>query len=375
MAQSFDAVVIGAGIVGAACAHRLAREGMAVAIVEEKVIGGGATAVGMGHIVVMDDSPAQFALTQLSQRLWVELAADLPPQAQFQQIGTLWVAADDDEMAAVEQKHTFYRETGIAAELLNGKQLTRIEPNLRPGLAGGLRVGCDAIVMAPVVAVLLAEAALECGAPLFQYKAVRAQDGVVILSDGTELRSERIVNASGAAAGAVTPSLPIRLRKGHLAVTNSNPGFVHHEIVELGYLKSAHSFDADSVAFNVQPRAGGEVLIGSSREWSATDNVEQPMLSRMLERAFEYMPRLRELPIERSWAGFRAATPDKLPLIGQWSDPSIYLATGHEGLGITTSLGTAELLAAEFAGRSAPIDPRPYLPMRALPDWPKGDLT
>ncbi|HEX4770680.1 MAG TPA: FAD-dependent oxidoreductase [Bryobacteraceae bacterium] len=371
MPLTFDAVVIGAGIVGAACAHRLTRDGMSVAIVEDRTIGGGATAAGMGHIVVMDDSPAQLTLTRFSQQLWSDLRTQLPASAEFQQIGTLWIAADDEEMAEVERKHEVYERNGMPAEVLAAGQLAKLEPNLRAGLAGALRVACDSIVMAPVVAVFLVKACLKSGGRLFPHSAARAENGIVELSDGTELRSDRIINASGASAGAITPNLPIRLRKGHLAITNRSPGFVQHEVIELGYLKSAHSLNTDSVAFNVQPRAGGEILIGSSREFgSTTAEVEQPMLSRMLARAFEFMPRLKDLPIERSWAGFRAATPDKLPLIGRWNDPSIYLAAGHEGLGITTSLATAELLAAAIAGRSAPIDPEPYLPTRAIPGWP-----
>ena len=66
-------VVVGAGIVGAACADEFARRGMRVAVVDREMVGSGATAAGMGHIVVMDDSDAQFALTRYSQQLWQAL--------------------------------------------------------------------------------------------------------------------------------------------------------------------------------------------------------------------------------------------------------------------------------------------------------------
>jgi len=69
-AGKYDVVIVGAGIVGAACALECAREKMRVAVVDHDVIGGGATAAGMGHIVAMDDSDAQFALTRFSQQLW-----------------------------------------------------------------------------------------------------------------------------------------------------------------------------------------------------------------------------------------------------------------------------------------------------------------
>jgi glycine/D-amino acid oxidase-like deaminating enzyme len=85
----------------------------------------------------------------------------------------------------------------------------------------------------------------------------------------------------------------------------------------------------------------------------------------MLDRAIAYMPGIASLQAVRTWTGFRAATPDKLPLIGpSIDDETVWLATGHEGLGITTSLGTAALIVAAFTGRKPPIAPEPYLPGR-----------
>src|SRR5205823_5674288 len=100
-------------------------------------------------------------------------------------------------------------------------------------------------------------------------------------------------------------------------ITDRYPGFVHHQIVELGYLKSAHSTSKDSVAFNIQPRKTGQVFIGFSRQFDADSiSVDQHILDQMLHRAFEYMFALGKLSSTRVWTGHRAATPDKLPLIG-----------------------------------------------------------
>ena len=74
-------------------------------------------------------------------------------------------------------------------------------------------------------------------------------------------------------------------RRGHLAITDRYPGFCRHQVLELGYLQSAHTFSGESVAFNVQPRVTGQVLIGSSREligWERATN--RPLLTRMLDR-------------------------------------------------------------------------------------------
>ncbi|MEI9978668.1 MAG: FAD-dependent oxidoreductase [Edaphobacter sp.] len=104
MTASCDVVVVGAGIVGAACAYFLGKEGLRVVVVERGIVGGGATAAGMGHLVAMDDSPAQLALTKLSLAMWSELRTELPVGVEFRQTGTLWVAADEgrDEGGAAE---------------------------------------------------------------------------------------------------------------------------------------------------------------------------------------------------------------------------------------------------------------------------------
>jgi glycine/D-amino acid oxidase-like deaminating enzyme len=149
-------------------------------------------------------------------------------------------------------------------------------------------------------------------------------------------------------------------------ITDRYPGFLRHQLVELGYLKSAHSVNSDSVAFNVQPRRTGQILIGSSRQYGAEHKeVDHDILRRMLQRAQEYMPALGAMSAVRTWTGFRAATPDRLPLIGPWpEDKSLFLATGHEGLGITTSLATARILVDGIMGSTAEIPIEPYLPSR-----------
>src|SRR3954454_23109893 len=135
-----DVVIIGAGIVGSACAAECARAGMSVAIVEAGIVGGGATAAGMGHLVVMDDSEAQFALTRYSQQLWDEISDELPREVEHDACGTIWIAADEEEMAEVRRKEKFYSERGVRTEILDAQSLAEAEPNLRPELAGGLRV-------------------------------------------------------------------------------------------------------------------------------------------------------------------------------------------------------------------------------------------
>jgi glycine/D-amino acid oxidase-like deaminating enzyme len=366
-AQDYDVVIAGGGIVGSACALACVQKGLRVALVEREIFGGGATAAGMGHIVVMDDSEPQFALTRRSQQLWHSISHSLPSSAEYETPGTLWIAADDEERFEAERKHDWLAERSVPSRLVSARELAELEPNLRAGLAGALLVDEDAVVYPPVVALQLSRQAQSMGATLVTGKSVvRLGEGEAVLDDGTRIRARHLVNALGADAARCTPGIAVKKRKGHLAITDRYPGFVRHQLVELGYLKSAHSVSADSVAFNVQPRQTGQILIGSSRQYGNEDSgVDQAMMTAMLQRAMHYLPALAALQVIRVWTGFRAATPDKLPLIGPVAgDPTLWLATGHEGLGITTALATAELIAAHLTDGEFTIAPEPYLPTR-----------
>src|SRR5579871_376133 len=372
MTQAYDVVVVGAGIVGAACACEFAGRGMRVAVLDRDVVGSGATAAGMGHIVVMDDSEAQFALTRYSQQLWQELRSELPETVEYEQCGTIWVAADHEEMDAVSRKREFYAKRNVPSEVIDAGRLKQLEPNLRDGLAGGLLVPEDGVLYPPCAALFLIQKAQQQGAILkLGASAVQISQGRVLLADRSEVRAELIVNAIGSRSPELTPGIDVKPRKGHLVISDRYPGFVRHQLVELGYLKSAHSIGADSVAFNVQPRKTGQVLIGSSRQYGDEHKqVDQAILARMLQRAAHYMPGLGALSAVRTWTGFRAATPDKLPLIGPWpGDKWVFLATGHEGLGITTSLATARILADQIAGKKPDIPIEPYLPSRTIKEF------
>jgi len=192
---------------------------------------------------------------------------------------------------------------------------------------------------------------------------------VVHLSDGNKLQADAIVVAAGVGSPELVPGLPIVPRKGHLLISDRHPGMVRHQLVELGYMQSAHTFGAASVAFNVQPRRTGQLLIGSSRELVGFDgHINRALLGAMLERATSFIPALKHVRALRSWVGFRPATADKLPLIGPWPEiGGVWIAAGHEGLGITMATGTADLIVAGILGTKAPIDAAPFRPGRTMP--------
>ncbi|HQR67776.1 MAG TPA: FAD-dependent oxidoreductase [Thermoanaerobaculia bacterium] len=364
-----DVAVVGAGIVGAACAEALAARGLRVEVFEARFPASGSTGSAMGHLVVLDDSEAQFALSSCSRALWTERAAGLPADVEDVPAGTLWVAADEDEMAHVRSKAAFYAARGVAAEILDGRGLAEAEPNLRPGLAGGLRVPGDRILYPPAAARFLLGSAARNGARLRTEEVVEVGEGFVRSAAG-RTDAGAVLVAAGAAAPALLPGLRIVPKKGHLVVTDRAPGFCRHQLIELGYLKSAHGGARESVAFNLQPRATGQMLLGSSRELVGFDgSVNRPLVAWMVARAGAYLPAIAALPALRTWTGFRPATDDNLPFIGRWPAlRGVWVAAGHEGLGITTSLGTGALIAALLTDAAPPIDPTPFAPDRGGPD-------
>ncbi len=372
-----EAIVIGAGIVGAACAYELRQRGLQVLVIDDGP--GGATHAGMGHLVVMDDNPAELALSSASLGIWREWLTRMDSSCGYSHCGTLWIAADEEEMQAAADKQKRLQAAGIGCALIDAHALAQLEPALRHGLAGALQVGSDGVVYAPNAARwLLGQSGHDTndkphvkGAGsirVIQAQVSALEDGRVRLSDGSKRSAPAIVLAAGLRATALCPEVPLQAKKGHLAISARYPGMVRHQLVELGYVKSAHESSGTSVAFNVQPRPTGQLLIGSSRQFDSTDSaIEAPILARMLRRASDYLSGLGDLQITRTWTGFRAATPDGLPLIGPHPQrPGLWLALGHEGLGVTTATATAQLIASGICASACVLDGSAYLPARWL---------
>ncbi|MDM4766754.1 FAD-dependent oxidoreductase [Pelomonas sp. SE-A7] len=364
-------IVIGAGIVGAACAREYARQGLSVAVIEQGAVGAGATAASMGHLLCVDAEGApdthEYQLSQRSMQLWAEWLAESPAHgeaAEHDQCGTLWLAADEEEMQAALRKQAWWREVDQPTELLDADQLQRAEPLLRAGLFGALHVPADARVYPPRVVARWLE---ESRATLVRGEVVDIQGSTVRLADGRRLWGALIVLCGGLASQRFLPAGCLQPKKGQLAITQrSGSSTVRHQLVELGYLKNAHRTDEDTVSFNLQPRPGGQLLIGSSRQLNRDDTeLDLAMLQRMLAHAGSFVPTLPQMSLLRCWSGIRPASRDGQPLIGAHPRlERVWVACGHEGLGITTSLATAELLAHLSLAQTPLLDASPYSPTR-----------
>lgn len=245
---------------------------------------GAATAAGMGHVAVMDDNTAELALSSASVALWAELVPRMDADCGYSHCGTLWIAADDEEMQAAHEKQVRLRAAGVPSELLNAAALAHAEPALRPGLRGALRVANDGVVYAPNAARwLLAHGRVPIRTERAHVTAI--DGGVVHLQDGAQRSAAAVVLAGGVQSTRLCPDLPLQPQKGHLAITDRYPGMVQHQLVELAYVKSAHLASGASVAFNVQPRPSGQLLIGSSCQLDSADPAVEPaMLGRPRSR-------------------------------------------------------------------------------------------
>mgnify|MGYP001157920368 CR=1 FL=1 len=382
--RSHDVIVVGAGIVGVACAWAFACEGLEVLLLDSRPPGNHTSAAGMGHVVVMDDSEAQMRLTTRGRALLsaflAEVPAGLAAPIEYEATGTLWIAEDEASALAVRAKRDAYANEGVAAEVLDRSALRAAEPCLAHDLEAGLLVPDDFVVYAPTVVQALLTEARAKGVRFEAKEVVHVGPRSVLARDGQRFEADCVVVAAGESSlglievadleneqRAAFDALAMRRRKGQLIITERYPDFARHQLVELGYLASAHGHARASVAFNLQPRATGQVLLGSSREYDAADDgVDQDVLYRMVKRAERFVPRVTDLQVLRCWSGFRVATEDHLPYVGPlWQGSSLLLACGHEGLGITTALSTARLLRDHVLARpdtSFPIEP--YLPTR-----------
>jgi len=371
-----DVLIIGAGIVGAACAREFARRGLSVAVVEQSAPGGGATAASMGHLLVVDAEGAsddhEYQLSRRSMQLWGQWLAESGEHehvSEFQRCGTLWLAADDEEWQLAQRKAGWLQSQGMNAELLDARALRQLEPLLHHRLVGALRVPADGRVYPPKVVQRWLD---ESRATLIRGEVRDLRPGRVRLQDGRLFSAAMVVLCGGLASQRFLPAGSLLPKKGQLAITQAREQSLRHQLVELGYIKKAHLVDEDTVSFNVQPRPAGQWLIGSSRQIGREEReIDLPMLRRMLACAADYLPSLPQQSLLRCWSGIRPASTDGQPLIG--AHPTLrntWVACGHEGLGITTSLASAELLADLSLAQPAGLDARPYDPARfgiALP--------
>jgi D-hydroxyproline dehydrogenase subunit beta len=159
LVRNSDVIVVGAGVIGAACAYYATRSGLSVTVVDRGPVAGGTTGAGEGNLLVSDKEPGpELGLALLSISLWRELAELLPAQIEYEAKGGLVVASDAAKMDALRDLAAGQAEAGVSAEEVPAGRLNDLEPHLAQRLAGGFYYPQDAQVQPALAAAHLLRA-------------------------------------------------------------------------------------------------------------------------------------------------------------------------------------------------------------------------
>jgi D-hydroxyproline dehydrogenase subunit beta len=373
-----DVVVVGAGIVGAACAAALARSGLHVCVIDRADPAAGSSSSGEGNLLVSDKLPGpELELALHSLALWHEFAQTSETPFEFEGKGGLVVAASAGELAVLHDVAAGQHRAGVRTQRIAAAELGELEPYLASGLAGGVFYPDDCQVQPMRAVRALLRSAVRDGARIVtgcdvvgvrrggdRVMGVRTSRGVIAAS--------ALVIAAGAFSAEVARLAGVELevvpRRGHVLVTEPLPPMVRHKVYEAGYVADVESDEAGLLSSSVvEGTQSGPILLGSTRElagWDRRFDVRAATL--IAQRAVRLFPFLADVRIIRGYLGFRPATPDHLPIIGTCpAAPGVWFATGHEGAGVGLAMATADLIRAQICGAASPLDATPFAPDRA----------
>ncbi|MEU3917706.1 FAD-binding oxidoreductase [Streptomyces sp. NPDC029004] len=372
-----DVIVVGAGVIGAACAYYAARAGLSVTVIDRGPVAGGTTGAGEGNLLVSDKEPGpELELALLSTGLWQELAELLPPQIEYEPKGGLVVASGEAGMRALRDFAAGQDKAGVRAEEVPADRLNDLEPHLAAGLAGGFHYPQDAQVMPALAAAHL----LRAGGGRVCLRLGEEVTGLLTTADGSvrgvrtpagDMHAPYVVNAAGTWGGDLARlagvELPVLPRRGFVLVTEPLPRVVRHKVYSADYVADVASGSAAlQTSAVVEGTPAGPVLIGASRERVGFDTtLSTEVVRRLAAQATALFPVLAGVRAMRTYAGFRPYLPDHLPAIGHDPRvPGLLHACGHEGAGIGLAPATGLLIARCLDGREPPLDLGPFRPGR-----------
>jgi len=363
-----EVVVIGGGVSGTAVTYYLSKEGIDVTLVERGDIATGTSGGCEGNVMAEDREPGfDSNMSVESNRLYQELVGELDYDFQYHQPGVFFFIETEDEWDFMQARLQKQKEAGLPVRMVAGEELRRRKVNVAPDILGAMESAFCASVHPMYLALALVQGARRFGARIRTFTEVKqiALDSQrkiksVITSQG-EIRTSKVVNAAGAWAPEIGKmvgiDIPIIPRRGQLVVTEQVPPIADRKMIEARYIAAKFDpeilRDADEdlfkygVAFTSEPRADGNILIGSSREFVGYDtSTTVPVIKAIIKRAVRFFPILKNINIIRTYAGLRPYTPDHLPIISKVDEiDGFYIAAGHEGDGIGSAPLTGKLIA------------------------------
>ena len=355
---SYDAVVVGGGVVGLCCAWRLSQRGASVVVLDRASPPAGATRVAAGMLAPIGElafgEPELLKMTLAAAERYPDFVTELEAASELSTgyacHGALHIALDRDEAAELRRVHDLQRSLGLGAEWLPPRRCRELEPGLTPSFNGGVHAPDEAAIdprrMTAALLAALARAGVEVCAGVEVEGSLVAGERIegVRLAGGEELRAEHVVLASGAWAGeaawlpeATRP--PVRPVKGQILTLRSLDGEAPCERI------------VASERVYLVPRPDGRLVIGATTEERGFDTtVTAGGVHELLREAYRLLPDVAEMELVEAMAGLRPGTPDNLPLVGRGGLDGLVLACGHYRNGILLAPHTAEAVADLLAG-------------------------
>lgn len=368
MHRTADVVVIGGGIIGCACAWRLAARDLDVVVLERDAPGTEATwaAGGMLSPLAEAEQPGPFLdLAMESFVLYDAFVAAVEDEAgmtvDYRTDGKLQLALDDDSYARLEARQRWQADAGFRVDLVDGDEARRIEPALGPHVMAALVLHRDHHVDNRLLGRAVWLAAQGAGARFVlgaDVSAITSEGGRatgVVLGDGRRVSAPAVLLAAGAWSGEIQGlprALPVSPVRGQMIALETSPPLIRHVL--------------GSERCYVVPRSSGRIVVGSTSEHAGfRQEVTAIAVRGLIDAVLAVLPELASAPLVETWAGFRPATPDDLPVMGP--DPEIqglHYATGHYRNGILLAPITAELASASVLGEPPTLDLSPFAPDR-----------
>lgn len=358
---------MGGGVIGLSAAWRAARAGASVTVVDPAP-GRGASWAAAGMLApVTEAEPGEEPLARLlvaGAARWEAFAADLGAacggDVGYRPCGTVVVATDASDRAAVDHLLAYRRSLGLEADRLTGTECRRLVPALAPGVRGGAHVPGDHQVDNRVLLGALRAAGERAGVVTVAEAAAEVRpDGAgvaVRLAGGQRLAAGAAVVAAGTGSTSIAgvPVPPLRPVKG-VALRLRGAPLLDRTVRGLVHGRSCY----------LVPRDGGSLVVGATVEERGFDRaVQAGAVHALLDDARTLVPGVDELELVECTAGLRPGTPDNAPYVGWTEVPGVALATGHFRNGILLAPLTADAVAALLAGEPVPAALQGFGPER-----------
>lgn len=375
--KNADVVILGAGIVGAACALQLTQLGLKVLVIDRGAIASGTTGSGEGNILLSDKEPgAELTLALRSRNAWFELSEDIGGGFELEAKGGVVVARSSEGIKELMALASKQRVAGVEVEEVESDRLQELEPYIAKEIPAGVLYPGDAQCQPMLATARILQVVKEQGGQISPETNVT---GILVSNaavTGVETSRGRfscavVVNAGGTWAGDIAAMagsfLPIAPRKGFILVSVPTPHLIRHKVYDADYVANVASDDAGiQSSAVVESTRSGTILIGASRQRVGFNtNFDVSVIKLLATQAIALFPVLKKVQLMRAYYGFRPYAPDHLPVIGE--DPLIkglWHAAGHEGAGIGLAPATAELIGAQIVGSDTFMDAESFSPSR-----------